>query len=183
MSVCRVFITGGPASGKTTLAQHLAAALGVPAYELDGLLLAGEARGEPFEVISRDALSSILAENAWVVEGAYLGWTEPLLRRADLIVSMDVPWRVASYRIITRHIRATVARNNRFPGWRRLYQFWRWSGAYYNSQDAPALHWSGVPDTKATAIRYLAPYEDKLVTCRTLRDAEMLLMGKRDNHG
>lgn len=57
-----------------------------------------------------------MAKDTWIARGAYLDWVEPLLLEADLVVWLDVPWRVASYRIIFRHVRATTARKNRFPG-------------------------------------------------------------------
>ena len=178
MNVRKVFITGGPASGKTTLSRRVAAGLNVPVYELDALLLDGHERGEPFEQVCKDVASRIIAMDSWVAEGAYLGWAEPMLRQAELVVSMDVSWRVAAYRIIARHIKATIARNNRFPGLRRLYRFLRWSGRYYNDQNPPGLNVYGVPDTKATAVELLAPYEHKLVACRSQEDAEMLLAKK-----
>ena len=178
MNAHKVFITGGPASGKTTLSQRVAAGLNVPVYELDALLLDGHERGESFEEVSNDVASRIMATEHWVAEGAYLGWAEPLLRQADLVVSIEVSWRVASYRIISRHIKATVARNNRFPGWRRMYRFLRWSERYYNDQNPPGLNLYGVPDTKATAVKHLAPYEHKTVVCRSRKDAEMLLARK-----
>ena len=160
MRVAKIFITGGPASGKTTLSRRIAAMLDIPVCELDGLLLGEEAHGEPFEGRFNLVVSKITNMNTWVVEGAYLGWVEPLMHQADLIVWMDVPWRVASYRIISRHVKATVARNNRFPGWQRLYRFWRWSGRYYKSHNPPGLNSWGVPDTGATAVEYLAPYKE-----------------------
>ena len=175
MSVRKVFITGGPASGKTTLSQRIATAIKASVYELDGLLMSGHAHGDPFEVVSHKETSRIIAMNAWVAEGSYLGWTEPLLRCAEIVVWMEVPWPVASYRIISRHIWATIARNNRFPGWRRLYRFWRWSGRYYNNRNSPGLDSYGVPNTKATAVEYLAPYKDKLYRCRTQEDTEEVL--------
>ena len=175
MKFAKIFITGGPASGKTTLSRRLAALLDVPAYELDGLLLGGEAGAVPFEVASNRVVSRITDVDTWVVEGAYLGWVAPLLRQADLVVWMDVPWRVASYRIVSRHVKATAARNNRFPGWRNLYRFWRWSGRHYKDQNPPGLNSWGVPDTRATAVEYLAPYEEKIVACRTKKGVEQLL--------
>ena len=54
MNLRKVFIIGGPASGKTTLSQAVAETLDVPVYELDALLLDGHERGEPFDVVSDD---------------------------------------------------------------------------------------------------------------------------------
>jgi len=175
MRLAKLYITGGPASGKTTLSRSLAATLEVPVHEMDGVLLSHEGREEPFEATSNRAVSRITAEDSWVVEGSYLGWVDPLLRQADLVVWMYVPWRVASYRIIFRHVKATVARNNRFPGWRNLYRFWRWSGKFYKSQNPSGLNPWGVPDTRATMIEYLTPYKDKLVACQINKGVEQVM--------
>ena len=174
MNVRKVFITGGPASGKTTLSLRVAAALNVPIYDLDGILLDLTASGERLEANSDD-VASIIARDAWVAEGSYLGWTEPLLLDAELIVWMDVSWRVAAWRIVSRHLKATIARNNRFPGWRRLYRFWRWSRRYYRERNAPGLNEWGNPNTRSTAMRLLEPHGNKLLVCRTASDVKSLL--------
>ncbi len=152
MTSTRIFVTGGPASGKTTVARRLGPALDLPVFELDTMLLDADARGVPFEKAYNDVISNILATEAWVAEGAYLEWAEPLLRRAELILRMEVSWRKASYRIISRHIKASVTRTNRFPGWGRLYRFWRWSYRYYMNQNRPGFGPWGVADTEATAV-------------------------------
>jgi adenylate kinase family enzyme len=174
MDVYRVFITGGPASGKTTLSRRIAVALGAPVYDLDGILLDLTASGERLEA-NPDDVAGIIARDSWVAEGTYLGWTEPLLLHAELIVWMDISWRKAAYRIVSRHIKSTVAENNRFPGWRRLYRFWRWSGRYYQERNAPGLDEWGVPNTRSTLLRILEPHSNKLLVCRTDRDVESLL--------
>ena len=93
MHVGKVFITGGPASGKTTLSQRLAGALNAPGYELDRLYLEHNAPGTSFEANFKAEVARIIATDAWVAEGSYLGWSEPLLREAGAVIWMDVPWR------------------------------------------------------------------------------------------
>ena len=174
MNARRIFITGGPGSGKTTLSRRIAAALNASRYELDGLLLdlVADDRGPES---TYDDVARIVAKDTWVVEGGYLGWTEPLLRHAEIIVWMDITWRVASYRIVARHLKATIARNNRFPGWRRLYRFWRWSARYYHEGNAPELGEWGVPGTRNTTLRLLESHRHKLFVCRTDEDVESLV--------
>ena len=173
-----MFISGGPASGKTTLAPSLAANLNLPAVELDGLLLESQARGESFNEGYEKIPTMIASMDSWVVEGAYLEWVDPLLHEAELIVWIDVPWRVASYRIITRHVKATIARNNRFPGWRRLSRFWLNSRRYYKDQDQPGFNPYGLPKTRSTAARYLTPFGQKVVMCRTRAEAERIVTAR-----
>ncbi len=114
--------------------------------------------------------------DGWVSEGAYFAWAEPLFRSADLVIWLDVPWRTASYRIVSRHIKATIARNNRWPGWRRLYRFWRWSSAYYHDRTDPGLNDYGNPNTRQTVVQLLDPYKEKLAVCRTGRDIKDFLV-------
>ena len=166
MTIRKIHITGGPGSGKTTLARRIAASLDLPHFELDGLALRLDAEGRPFAEMAAET-QRIARLGGWVSEGAYLGLAGPLLREADLIIWVDIPWRVASYRIVWRHIRAELARNNRFPGWRRLYRFWRWSGRYYGNQNSGGLDGYGVPTTRDTVRQILEPHRDKLVVCKS----------------
>jgi adenylate kinase family enzyme len=112
MKIC---IGGGPGAGKTTLSRRLATKPDVPFYELDRLLNRGIDGGEPFEAAATKVLAEITANDTWIAEGSYLGWLEPLLIEADLIVFLDVPWRIDSYRIVSRHVKLTAARNNPRP--------------------------------------------------------------------
>jgi adenylate kinase family enzyme len=170
-------VTGGPGSGKSTFARKLGAAAGLTVYHLDEMALDLEASFPPGEAFTSLAakLPAIAAEPAWVSDGAYMGWAAPLFDAADAVVWMDVPWRVASYRILTRHLKAELRRNNRFPGWRRLWTFWRWCAGYYQNTNPHRLNAYGVPHTRALAIELLAGYDAKLVACRTNADIDALI--------
>ncbi len=174
MTISKVHITGGPGSGKTTLSRQIAASLNVACYELDALALELEAAGRPFQEMANEA-QRIVASDCWVGDGAYFDWTEPLFQNTDLVIWPDLPWRVASYRILSLHIRATIARDNPFPGWRRLWRFWRWSRRYYRDQVDRGLNQWGTPLTRQTAASLLEPYTPELRTCRTKRGIEELL--------
>ena len=71
-----------------------------------------------------------------------------------------------------RHLKAEIARNNRFPGLGKLYAFWRWSARYYADRNTPGLNEWGTPSTRTTLAEYLAPYAEKLVICRSPRDVD-----------
>ncbi len=149
----------------------------MPLYELDGILLRLEAAGKTVAEMATEA-RRIASSDYWVSEGAYVGHVEILFQQADVIIWLDIPWWVASYRIISRHIKAEMSRNNRFPGWRRLYYFWRWSGRYYDNKNHPGLNIVGVPNTRQTLVSILEPYEYKLRVCRNAREIETLLYQK-----
>jgi hypothetical protein len=82
----------------------------------------------------------LAAEDQWLSEGSFVGGNETVFRRADLIVWIDVLWRVASYRILSRHVKLSLARKNRFPGLLQLYRFWRWSSRYYANRNPAGLN-------------------------------------------
>jgi adenylate kinase family enzyme len=176
----RIHFTGGPGSGKTTAAKLLAARLGVSHYDWDTVAIAFDKTLprplDPERLLGRmdEKVAEVIAEESWISDGSYLGWASPLFDAADLVVRMDVPWRVASYRILSRHIKADLARNNRFPGWRALYRFWRWSGRYYNDRNPSGLNIWGTPESRSTLLEFLQPYMHKTVVCRTSADVKAL---------
>jgi cytidylate kinase len=171
----RIHITGGPGSGKTTLARELAGRLGFDLLDLDGAGLDIEAG---MDATDYDGLAAtrethardFASKDAWISEGSNTLVARPLLERAEIIVVLYAPWRVASYRIVSRHVKLTLARKNRFPGWRSLYRFWRWSARYYANTNPPGLNQWGTPTTEATMEQELAPFEAKSVRCRTKAD-------------
>ncbi len=100
----RILIVGGQGSGKTTLARAIAADTGWPLHELDLVARVGGGTGPERPADVRDAdVAAIAADGAWVAEGVHLGWTTPLLERAELIVWLDhVRGRAASVRMVRR---------------------------------------------------------------------------------
>ena len=163
----RIHITGGPGSGKTTLARLASARLGVPFYELDVVGYEGGAGADrPMDVRLAD-IHRIAIQPAWVTEGVFLGWTSELFETAAVIVWLDLPWRLVAWRIFMRHVRAELRGNNRHPGWLKLYRFMRWCRAYYVCaaplQDVPPG--IDLPETRATTEHYLAGFKNKLVRC------------------
>jgi hypothetical protein len=150
----RVYITGGGGSGKTTLARRLGPALGVDPVELD---------------LGAD-LDDLAGRPAWIVEGIFVFGVGPLLDHAELIVWLDLPWRVAKRRIVTRHIYLTLVRQNRHRGLRRLVSFLHSQHRYYTQVARQALgptDWDAI--TRATTIVLLAPHDTKVVRLTTPR--------------
>lgn len=168
----RIHVTGGPGSGKTRLAKRIADERGIPMHDLDGLLLTHDDVG-PLDA-SGD-VGRLVDMPQWVSEGVYVTWSRPFLDAADVIVWLDPPWRVASYRILSRHLRLELARKNRFPGWRRLYHFWRWSARFYANTNEPTVNRYGAPNTCSALEAGLEPYRAKLIVCRTNEQIEALV--------
>ena len=170
----RIHFTGGPASGKTTAARRVSAKLGLPLFELDQVLR--DADDDVERIRSENRVSGIAGQTTWVSDGVYFDWAQPLLERADMVVWLDVSWRVAAYRIIVRHLKADIRRNNRYPGWRKLMKFWTWSYRYYHDSHPHTLNDYGAPLTRSRALEELRQYGEKLVVCHTMREVSRTLL-------
>jgi hypothetical protein len=103
----RLYITGGPGSGKTRAAREVAAALSVPVHGLDDVVWDnrdGHRDHRRPEAARDEAVRRIAAEPAWIVEGTYFqGWLRPILERADCVVILATPRRRRLVRLVRRH--------------------------------------------------------------------------------
>jgi adenylate kinase family enzyme len=171
----RIHITGGPGSGKTTAARRIAEGLNLPFHELDQELdqILNDSGGDMERSHWEDRARTMADQGAWVSDGAYLDWVRPFLERAELVLWLDPPWRVACFRILVRHLKAELKRQNQYPGWRRLGTFWRWSYRYYRDANPHSLNPWGVPLTRSLAVEELSQYERKLVVCRSKHDVDL----------
>src|SRR5919198_4318977 len=101
----KIVVVGTSGSGKTTVARELARRLGVPHVELDALFHGPSWVETPAEEFRRRVAAATAGEG-WVVDGNYeskLG--DLVLGRADTVVWLDVPLRVALSRVTRRTIR------------------------------------------------------------------------------
>jgi adenylate kinase family enzyme len=180
----RIHIVGGPGSGKSTLAALLGRHLGVSVYDLDTVAYEGGA-GRKRELASRRAdVERIAQTSGWVTEGIYLWWCGPLADTADRIVWLDVPWRVAVYRIVRRHILRSLAGTNRHPGLKKLARFAWGTRRYYMLERPAATERADDNDdgavTCAATEAWLMPYGNKVTCCRTARDLACLMSAVLD---
>lgn len=152
----KIHIVGVAGSGKTTLARWIGRRFSVPAFDLDFIVY-----GEPGERLADEIVGraeEIRGLDGWVTEGAYRdAWLRPLLDGATAIVWLDVSLPTAMFRMVKRHARAELARNNPHPGWMRLLRFLN-----YNRRSAA--------QQRAETQAILAAYPGKVVRCRSSRD-------------
>ncbi|HLQ29133.1 MAG TPA: hypothetical protein VK140_07855 [Ktedonobacteraceae bacterium] len=98
----KIAIIGSPGAGKSTLAQQLGASLNIEIIHLDRYFWQPDWREKP-----RDArieiLKDLVRKERWIIEGAYLGSSEPRLSAADTIIFLDIPLWLCLYRIRQRH--------------------------------------------------------------------------------
>ena len=185
-TVQRIHITGGSGSGKTTLACQMAARLGLPVYHLDEIYYGSDSyfkeeteTHRSLEVRLAD-VSRIAAQSAWVTEGNYLWWTEELLRKADLIIWLDLSWRVTARRIILRQVRKGLSNTTNNPLGQKLDRFLRFffrQRRYYRSSllvEGTTLNDDSAKN-RVTEAHCLAPYTGKLVRCSRVTQVQTLL--------
>jgi adenylate kinase family enzyme len=101
----KIAVQGTSGSGKTTVARELARRHGVPHVELDALHHGPNWLETPTEEFQR-RVAAATAGDGWVVDGNYDGKLGDLvLARADTVVWLDLPLRVALSRVTRRTIR------------------------------------------------------------------------------
>ena len=94
------------------------------------------------------------------MDGNYASTFDIRVPRATAIVWLDLPPRVCVRRIVWRHVRRTVLRDNPHPGWRKLLSFVLAQRQYYS---APARPPTGPTDWDALTR---AGTEALLLRCR-----------------
>lgn len=168
----RIFVLGGPGSGKTTLATSLSAVLGTVHYKLDDIVY-GHGNGAPASRRSLAAFAEQLAgEDSWVLDGNYVDWVGPLMARADVILLMDVPWPTAMWRVLKRELKARLDGHLR-P---RFWPFLHTCRHYYLDQRSLLIDPLGVPATRPASLSALAPFAHKVRRCRNV-DAALVHVG------
>ncbi len=103
----KIFIIGGPGSGKTTMAQKLSRQYNIPHFDLDEINWINNGK---FYGIRRDKkersmmLEKLLQSHAdWVIEGVYFKeWINPIIEQADKIIILNPSKWLRCYRCAKR---------------------------------------------------------------------------------
>lgn len=172
----RVLIVGGAGSGKSTLGQRIGAALAAPVFDLHEVAYENGAGRKRSPQERLEGVARIAAGPSWVAEGIYIGWTDALMREADVIVWLDLPWHVATVRILSRHLDENASGTNRHPGIRPLLALLGSAWRYYATGlplGAPDPHDDAATNRAATALA-LEPFSSKVVHCVRPSETEAL---------
>jgi adenylate kinase family enzyme len=122
--VKRVAVIGASCTGKTTLSRELALLLGVPHVELDALHHDPGWQEAPADVLqARVDAALAAAPDGWVADGNYHGKLgTSVLERADTVVFLDLPHRVALRRVLWRTLSRAVKREELWNGNRETFR-------------------------------------------------------------
>ncbi len=160
----RIHVIGGAGSGKTTLARKLGGYDSRPVIELDAIGYVGGAGQKRTLADKIVDVQAIAEQPIWVSEGIFLWWTDALLDQADCIVWLDPRWRVACWRILARHMKASIRRTNKHKGLKRLWHFLLSTQTYYVG---PIRQPVSLDDdeavTRAATVLVLHNYGEKVV--------------------
>ena len=102
-AVERVIIIGSAGSGKSTLAQQLGDKLHLPVVHLDKYYWKPNWVPTPNEEWDR-IVEAFTSEDHWIIDGNYSRTMDIRMKRADLIIFLDMPRWLCLYRILKRRI-------------------------------------------------------------------------------
>jgi adenylate kinase family enzyme len=109
----RVLVCGTSGSGKTTIAGRISAMLNIPHVRIDALF-----HGPNWQPLDSflDDVATLAEQPSWVTEWQYGDARPLLLKRADMLVSLDLPRSVVMRQVIARTLRRRLRREELWNG-------------------------------------------------------------------
>jgi len=122
----RIRVVGNSGSGKTTFSAEFAAILKIPHIELDALHHQPNwEKPETGKFLSD--VEQATKSDRWIVDGNYSTASEILWRKADTLIFLDLPLRLALYRStrrsLTRIFTKEILWNGNRETWSALFSF------------------------------------------------------------
>ncbi|SDX27803.1 Adenylate kinase [Amycolatopsis xylanica] len=100
----RVAVIGGSGSGKTTFADRLGQATGLPVTHLDELYWQPGWTQLPLPEF-RARQEELVAHDRWIIDGNYSSTMDIRLPLADTVIFLDLPRRIRMRRVLVRTAR------------------------------------------------------------------------------
>ncbi len=104
----KIYIFGGPGSGKTTLAKKFSKEYHIPFFELDKLLYkVVNKRNEKIEEEKRKLIiKDFIKKDNWITEGVYRqDWLNLILKESNYVFILIVPKHIRNWRTTARTIK------------------------------------------------------------------------------
>jgi len=99
----RIYILGGPASGKTHLARLLSEKLKIKHYDLDDVAYETKYSKKRTYLERQKLVEKICANKSWIIEGSYAReWVHAPFQKSDTIIFLDFPIHTIIARLVTR---------------------------------------------------------------------------------
>ncbi len=139
----KIHIKGGPASGKTWLAQFISSQFDIPTFDLDDIFWDRNADRYGIRTLPKkrdDELKNILSCDSWIIEGVYYSWLMNSFKAADLIIVLKTPTILRDLRIMRRFIKRKLGTLKTKK--ESIADFWRllkWNHGYNENNLSPAL--------------------------------------------
>jgi len=111
MEYKRIFITGGIASGKTTLAEKLSKKLKIKNYELDNIAYKRRDVWTKADYSERKKnLDKIFQRKKWILEGFYsTPWVYSIYKKADVVIILKTNKLTSKNRITRRFMKRRLS--------------------------------------------------------------------------
>lgn len=134
--VRRVSVVGTSGSGKSMVARELAAIIGVPHLELDGINHQADWTPLPASEF-RHAVAAAAAGDGWVIDGNYAAVLPLVWARADTVVWLDLPRGTVMRQITWRTLRRVAGREELWNGNRE-----RWGNFFSWDPERSVISWA-----------------------------------------
>ena len=121
----RINVVGTSGCGKSTVGKRIAERLNVPYIQLDELFWKPNwAESTDEELFPR--LEKALSADEWVLDGNYNRTTSIKWKRVQMVVFLDLPFRIVLYRIIKRSLHRGIRNEELWHGnketlWKHLF--------------------------------------------------------------
>jgi adenylate kinase family enzyme len=107
----RVVVFGTTGSGKSWLAERLAARDGLRLIEIDALNWGPDWQPAPLELL-RHRVEREIRDGDWIIVGNYDSVRDLTWRAADTLVWLDLPFRLVFWRLFWRTVRRSLTKEN-----------------------------------------------------------------------
>lgn len=132
--VSKIRIVGAVGSGKSTLARKMSQELNIPMFTLDDMVwsrgIDGDIRNSNK---ARDlALTSVLQQSTWIIEGTHIGWSDRSFNEAEKIIFLNPSVLTRVYRFTRRFIQQKrgIESSSYIPTWRMYGRMFKWTYQY-----------------------------------------------------
>ena len=143
----RIYLFGGTASGKTTLAKKISEITKIPFYTTDEFVYKKDWTNK-YSDSRRDAMLKKAAnKKKWIIEGVHRGdWIFPAFKKADFVIILDLPRKVLLKRVISRYIKRKIQNAEKKENWKDTFLLLKY--AYIYKKDNLVYHKQFIQDYK-----------------------------------